>query len=351
MVANRHERDPEVRDICKQLAAYSVRHGEVLDTLAQRYGEQPAEQQERIRGALFRGIRIGGLGKLRALQDLALLGNQVKLARSSLLPAAGSLHDRAMELACIQALVETERQIMWLQNHDQHTDTQALTVAAEKGSEVSASLPENARAGGDAEGPLVAPGRRTTCADAGVDRLGGGSTLASAKSRTDSDLQAKNPAHRSAKFYDTVFRHLVGVSASFIAVVLLNAWQAPVVLADHHLTAVRVFAAAAAIPVTLLVCLLLKVSHPPAGATALLVALGSITTRHDASNVAIGALLIAGLGELLRRIRLQGAMPPFSLTISRVHQPVLRIGPPYISNASTTRICVRSGRTGITHET
>jgi hypothetical protein len=59
---------------------------------------------------------------------------------------------------------------------------------------------------------------------------------------------------------------------------------------------------------TLLICLLLKASHPPAAATTLLVALGAIKTRQDAFNVVAGVLLIAVFGETARRLRLKTAV-------------------------------------------
>jgi hypothetical protein len=51
----------------------------------------------------------------------------------------------------------------------------------------------------------------------------------------------------------------------------------------------------------------LKASHPPAGATTLLVALGALKTQTDLVNAAIGILAIAVFGEILRRLRLRTA--------------------------------------------
>jgi CBS-domain-containing membrane protein len=58
-----------------------------------------------------------------------------------------------------------------------------------------------------------------------------------------------------------------------------------------------------------LILLLLRALHPPAGATTLLVALGALQTKTDALNVIIGVLIIAAAGEMLRLIRL-GKMRP-----------------------------------------
>jgi hypothetical protein len=43
--------------------------------------------------------------------------------------------------------------------------------------------------------------------------------------------------------------------------------------------------------------------HPPAGATTLLTALGSIKTAQDALNLTVGVLIIAIVGECIRKTR------------------------------------------------
>ncbi len=56
---------------------------------------------------------------------------------------------------------------------------------------------------------------------------------------------------------------------------------------------------------TILPMVLRRVSHPPAVGTALPVGLGSISpTPNDALAVILGVLLVATLGEVLRRFHL-----------------------------------------------
>jgi hypothetical protein len=309
LVANRHERDAEVRDMCKQLATYSSLHTNTLEALAQSYGEQTAEEPERVRAALFHGARVGGLGKLRDLQDLALLVNQAKLAWLSLAQAAGSLHDSELETVCTKSLAEAEKQLAWLQTQIKHAAPQALTVAAEKASELSASLPKTPT-------PAALPdllwsplGGGLLVLLVGLIGWAAGQPWLIPSLGPTAYLQAESPAHPSAKFYNTLVGHLAGLGAGFLALALFNAWQAPVVLTDKRLVLARVGAAAVALFVTLFVCLMLKASHPPAAATTLLVALGPLGTGRDALNVAVGVLMIAALGEMLRRVRLKGAVP------------------------------------------
>jgi CBS-domain-containing membrane protein len=63
-------------------------------------------------------------------------------------------------------------------------------------------------------------------------------------------------------------------------------------------------AAVIAIVLTIGVAPVLRASHPPAAATTLLVALGSLKTLNDAIMVTIGVLIIAVVGEGLRQVRL-----------------------------------------------
>ena len=309
LVANRHERDPEVRDMCKQLAEDVVGHRPVLDRLSQRYGEEAVEEPERVRSALFHGTRIGGFGKLRDLQDLALLGQHVKLVWTSLLPAAGSLHDREMEMNCTTALTDINRHIKWLQTQIEQTARQALTVEADTSSALGASLPKTPT-------PAAMPDILWAPLTGGLLVMGVGLVSWAAGQPwfvpslgPTAYLQAENPAHPSAKLYHVVVGHAIGVAAGFLSVALFQAWQEPVLLTDHQLTLSRVGAAALALLLTLLGCVFAKASHPPAGATALLVALGSVASGAAAFSVLIGALLIGLLGESLRRLRLNGAMP------------------------------------------
>jgi hypothetical protein len=145
MVADRHERDADIHDMCRQLAAWPARHEDVIDGFSVQLGERGDDEPARIRRALFRTLPIGGVGKLRDLQDLAVLAGHVKLAWTALLSAAGALHDRGMEQACAEALSDTERQLSWLQTEIKHTAHQALTVAPDRLSTLKASLPKTAR--------------------------------------------------------------------------------------------------------------------------------------------------------------------------------------------------------------
>jgi uncharacterized membrane protein len=122
-------------------------------------------------------------------------------------------------------------------------------------------------------------------------------------------LQSEAPFHPTARFYNTVVGHFVGFVVASLLVLLLGATQYPSVFETHVPSPARVIVAILALVVTLLLTILLRASHPPVAATALLVAFGGFNpTLGDATTFAAGVLLTALVGEGLRRVRLaQGA--------------------------------------------
>jgi|TARA_R110000824_G_scaffold401710_1_gene613861 CBS-domain-containing membrane protein len=76
------------------------------------------------------------------------------------------------------------------------------------------------------------------------------------------------------------------------------------VLSSQTMPLSRVVASAIAMGICLLVQQLLKASHPPAAATALLIALGGFKLiPSDMLAIAVGVGLIVLIGEPLRRAR------------------------------------------------
>ena len=113
------------------------------------------------------------------------------------------------------------------------------------------------------------------------------------------------PQMRSARAYNIVVGHLVGLGAGFLGLYLLNAWAAPNVLAAGIVSSQRLGAVVLAATLTTLGTLLLKASQPASLATTLLVSLGAMQTRRDALAIIAGILIITAIGEPLRRFRLR----------------------------------------------
>ena len=115
----------------------------------------------------------------------------------------------------------------------------------------------------------------------------------------------EQPQIRSARPYNIVIGHLVGLGAGFLSLYLLRASTSPNAIATGILSPQRLWATVLAATLTTLINLFLKAGQPAALATSLLVTLGSMQTRHDAIAIAAGVLIIAALGEPVRRFRLK----------------------------------------------
>lgn len=115
----------------------------------------------------------------------------------------------------------------------------------------------------------------------------------------------EQPQVRSARPYNIVVGHLVGLGAGFLGIYLLHAWAAPNVIATGLMTSARLWAVVIAAVLTTLLTLILRASQPAALATTLLVSLGAMQTRRDAIAIILGVLIITAIGEPVRRFRLK----------------------------------------------
>lgn len=115
----------------------------------------------------------------------------------------------------------------------------------------------------------------------------------------------EQPQLRSARPYNIVVGHLVGLGSGFLSIYLFNAWNSPGVSSSGVLTTDRLWVVALAAALTTVLTLILRAGQPAALATTLLVALGLMQTRRDAISIVAGVIIIAAIGEPLRRLRLK----------------------------------------------
>jgi CBS-domain-containing membrane protein len=113
-------------------------------------------------------------------------------------------------------------------------------------------------------------------------------------------LQVEDPDLPAARPWNTVVGHLCGLLCGYLSVFLAGASDLPSVLVAHILSPERVAASVLALTLTLAAASLLKASHPPAGATTLLVSLGAFRPE-DAFSVIAGVAIVAAAGEAVRR--------------------------------------------------
>ena len=115
----------------------------------------------------------------------------------------------------------------------------------------------------------------------------------------------EQPQLTSARPYNVIVGHLIGLGAGFLAVYLAKAWATPNVLATGFVSPERMWAVSISAGITTFVSLILKAGQPAALATTLLVSLGAMQTRRDAIAIVVGVLLITAIGEPVRRFRLK----------------------------------------------
>jgi hypothetical protein len=128
-VADGHSEEPDVFNICQQLAAECDGHADELRPFADRYGEEAPEEPDRLHADLFGGTRSGGLGLLRDLHDLYLMAAGCDMAWTVVGQAAQGARDSDL-LEVVQRLEkETEVQLKWLRTRMKEAAPQALIVA------------------------------------------------------------------------------------------------------------------------------------------------------------------------------------------------------------------------------
>jgi hypothetical protein len=110
------------------------------------------------------------------------------------------------------------------------------------------------------------------------------------------------PNRPSAKPYNVIVGHLIGVLAGFAALWITMAWSVPGI-SSHTVPLRRVGAATIAAFLTVLVTLLAHATQPAALSTTLLVSLGTMQRWQDGFFIMASVLILVFLGEPLRRWR------------------------------------------------
>ena len=211
LVSDRHGRNPEIRDVARTIAAWSAEHVDLLDEVMAKYGTKVTKQPDRLRSALFHDPRVGGIGLVQDLHDLTLLAHDVELLWIELRQAAHALFDHELAKTCIDASEHTKRQLRWLLSQIKDVSPQAIAVPAEPAREVEASVPRTVAAPALPDvvwGPLVAT---ALLALVGIGSLASGQPWLMPRLGPAAYLIAVDWAHPSARAYNTIVGHLVGL--------------------------------------------------------------------------------------------------------------------------------------------
>lgn len=111
-------------------------------------------------------------------------------------------------------------------------------------------------------------------------------------------MQTLSPEQKVASMWDTCAGQLVGLGVGFAGVYAVGAESVPALASGDPLTWARVAAVAVAFVLLIPLQHALKAKHPPAGSTALLVALGiEPPSWHTAWVMIVGIIMITVFGE------------------------------------------------------
>jgi hypothetical protein len=141
-LAERHSRDFEIEQGCKLFDQWAKSHLSQLLAAATRHGVAPSSDPSRVARALFHGLRTGGFGLLRDLQDLLILVQQARNCWTVLGQAAKEMRDQELGQTAEKAGGELDRMIDWTCTHIKLAAPQALTVPPQIADEMKGSIPK-----------------------------------------------------------------------------------------------------------------------------------------------------------------------------------------------------------------
>lgn len=116
--------------------------------------------------------------------------------------------------------------------------------------------------------------------------------------------QVEKSEQKSARIYNVVVGHYVGLGSGFLSLWLLGGWSAPHIIGTGTVPLSRLWASVVAAVITTFANLALRSGQPAALATTLLVTSGSYQNERGAVSILISVAILAVIGEPIRRLRL-----------------------------------------------
>jgi len=310
VVAERHERNYELSRGATTCALWSSRHLEWLEPFEKAYGAVPSENAETLRSALLSGSRAGSVGEILDLGDLSVLAERAEMTWTVLYQGAREIHDPGLQELAGRARDHNKRQIAWIKTQINHVAPDALAVPLDPVDQAAISLPKRITATSSIPDSLWVPMMSALLILlVGLLGLATGRPWLGPSLGPTIILVTMSPAHPTARGWNIIAGHFIGLAAGLAAVALLGAQAAANPMQTGQLEPVRVAAATLAILLTSAGGIITRSSHPPAAATTLLVALGAIATPDQVLATIVGVLIVAVAGEAVRRYRLDRPTP------------------------------------------
>jgi CBS domain-containing membrane protein len=111
-------------------------------------------------------------------------------------------------------------------------------------------------------------------------------------------LSFERPLARISSLRNTLIGHAVAIGAGAFSLAVFGLLNDPSVLVEN-VTLARVGAGALSVALTGAILLLLRASHPPTGATTLIVSLGFLQTPPEMAVLMVGVVILTVVGWLI----------------------------------------------------
>jgi hypothetical protein len=141
-LAARHSADFEIEHGCKLFARWTRDHKRRLNNPVEKHGMVSNSDPERLGRALFHGLRVGGFGLLRDLEDLLTLVQRARNSWTVLIQAAKEIRDTELAETATSVGEEIDTMTDWVCAHIKIAAPQALTVPLDLPDELRASIPK-----------------------------------------------------------------------------------------------------------------------------------------------------------------------------------------------------------------
>jgi CBS domain-containing membrane protein len=110
----------------------------------------------------------------------------------------------------------------------------------------------------------------------------------------------EQPLAQTSSPRNALIGHAVAIGAGAFSLAAFGLWSDPSVLAEN-VTPARIGAGALSVALTGAVLLLLRASHPPTGATTLIVSLGFLQTPLEMAALMVGVVILTVVGWIFNR--------------------------------------------------
>lgn len=138
----RHSGDYEIEQGCKLFARWAQDHRRNLSVAIQKHGMVSNADPARLGRALFHGLRLGGFGLLRDLQDVLTLVHRARNNWTLLSQAAKEMRDEDLVTFATEVGDKIDTMNDWVCAHIKMSAPQALTVPSDVRTELRASIPK-----------------------------------------------------------------------------------------------------------------------------------------------------------------------------------------------------------------